>query len=145
MLAIYDEYAAMRKLPKKDRITFGKFVEEKNRQYGTDFGRTNLYEKFKYIAKLGIRERIEKTPYRTERYGVKVQQLAPLILEDYDKLVLSYREKGEPVPRKDILTETLGKKYGLSMHTVTGYLCFARAEKRRKRQMELEKEIDINK
>lgn len=145
VLAIYDEYAAMRKLPKKDRITFGKFVEEKNRQYGTDFGRTNLYEKFKYIAKLGIRERIEKTPYRTERYGVKVQQLAPLILEDYDKLVLSYREKGEPVPRKDILTETLGKKYGLSMHTVTGYLSFARAEKRRKKQMELEKEIDINK
>ena len=143
ILAIYDEYAELRKEPKGDVGTFSQFLEAKNQQYGTNYTRTNLYQKFDYIVRHGIREPLPKIPLTPRRRGKKTMQFANVLLEDYEQLVLSYREKGADVPRSEELFEEVGKKHGLSMYTVSQYVSTARAERRRKNQEKLHKEIDI--
>jgi len=145
VLAIYDEYAELRKLPRDETPTLEAFLVEKNRQYGTNYTRTNLYQKFKYIVDHGIREPFEELPRKKQKYGKKAMQLAEIVLDDYERLVLSYREKGARVPLRDALYEEVGKKHGLSLYTVNGYVSAARAQRRKKKQDELHKEMDIEK
>ena len=38
--------------------------------------------------------------------------------EDYEKIILSYREKGEPIPKNSVLYESLSEKYGQSVQTI---------------------------
>lgn len=128
VLAIYDEYVQLRKLPDGQRPSLTALLEEKNAQYGTKFKRANMMMKFKYIEEHGIRtERSETerpTIERTKRweYGQRPNDKVMAVYEDYENIKLSYRERGENPPKSIYIYEILAKKYELSPSTIQGYL-----------------------
>lgn len=127
VLTIYDEYAENRKLPRGQRLSLEAFLKEKNEQYGTKYTRTNILQKFKVIEESGVRSPLPDMETNHSKYGgAKLNEKAFSILEDYNQMVKSYREKGAPVPTSYVLIQRLSEKYGLSADTVQHYVYTAR-------------------
>ncbi len=127
VLAIYDEYAPLRKLPASQRPRLQDFLEEKNRQYGTNYTRQNMYAKFKYIQEAGIRPPLDdlQKPEKLIRTEKAIN-----ILRDYENTINNHRENGEPIPDSFEICCVLSKKYSLAPSTIMGYLTFARGIRR---------------
>lgn len=122
VFAIYDEYAKIRRMPKSQRPSFEKFLDEKNRQYGTNFKRSNMLMKFRKIEESGLREPLPKINYDKEPAGYTVLSRKIKVALEYDALRRSYREKGETIPPRYILCEVLGNKYGIATRTVNEHI-----------------------
>lgn len=122
ILTLYDEYAANRLLPSAQRLSLDAFLEKKNKELGTSFKRPNMYAKFKMIQDRGLRP-----PFETGPKSDYVQKKSLALVAEYDKIVLSYREKGEKVPPVFSIYAVLGKKYNLAEQTVQSYIVEGRA------------------
>lgn len=121
VLAIYDELSAIRELPIEQQPVFEDFLEEKNKHYGTNFKRSNLYAKFRYIEEKGIRppmKILNKNPRKNPRTRFKPKE----VTEAYEALKNSYRARGENVPKKDQLLLIIGERFELSPTTVSSYI-----------------------
>ena len=123
VLAIYDEYAKLRKLPPNKRPIFEQFLEEKNKEYGTNYKVPNLYAKFKRIEENNVRDPLP--PLTKSKYGFSVEK-ALLLLEEYEQIQLSYRQRGERAPRRYILLEQVGEKHKFTPESVLTYITKAR-------------------
>lgn len=130
VLAIFDEYVQLRLLPPNIRPTFAQFLDEKNRQYGTNYKRTNMLAKFKVIVDLGIREPLPELDKSIPAYRNGTKERNLLILEDFESIKRSYRERGEPEPRRENILRLLSEKYGLSINTISQYITCENREKR---------------
>lgn len=131
VLAIYDEYVKIKELPLGKRPTFEQFLEQKNKEYGTEYNRTNMYAKFKYIETHNIREPLKPEPQtKKEKYGPKSIQKGFEFFQEYEKILLSYREKGLPLPRRLHILKQIGDKFGFSPNTVELYMCHARKKEK---------------
>lgn len=122
VLAIYDEYCQIRRLPDGQRPTLEAFLKEKNEQYGTQYKRTNMLAKFKKIEESKIRNprpelSKEYNPLKDRRLGVAVQ-----VSKEYDDILMKYRERGENPPKRDVITEKLADKYGVSKGSIDQYI-----------------------
>lgn len=122
VLTIYDEYSQIRRLPESQRPRFSDFLNEKNEQYGTCFKRTNMLAKFKKIEESGIREPMpeynkEFDPLKDRRLGVAVK-----VSKEYDDILMKYREQGDNPPKRDVITEKLAIKYGVSKGSIDQYI-----------------------
>ncbi len=122
VLAIYDEYAKIRRIPKSQRPTLEEFLAEKNKQFGTAFKPANMRMKFKKIEESGLREALPDLNYEKEPVGNTVLSRKIKVALEYDALRLSYREKGEKIPPRHILCEILGKRHGIAIRTVNEYI-----------------------
>lgn len=132
VLSIYDEYAAIKRRPVEKRISLQELLDIKNKEFGTDYTRTNILAKFKTIEELGIREPMP--PLYRRKYAAPEHSIPPhafQILDDYNAIILSYRQKGEPIPRSDKIHSALADKYGLSQKSISGLLVSARAARRK--------------
>ena len=122
ILAIYDEFAAVRELPIEEQTQFKDFLVEKNRQYGTNYKRTNMYAKFRYIEENGIRAPMKSIEKRPCKDGFKQKAKQKEIAEAYEALKKSYRARGECAPPRDKLLLMLGEKFELAPSTVSSYI-----------------------
>lgn len=134
VLAIYDAYAEVCKIPQWKRPTFEQFLAEKNKELNTNYKRTNMMAKFKYIQNSGLRQPFEKRNKEVPR------DLAFELLRAYEELRASYLEKGEPLPRVENMTAALGERYNMSAHTVKVYVSTARAYSSRQRELNAQSE-----
>ena len=135
IIAFYDEYAEIRVKPPEQRITLNQLLTIKNEELGTNYTRTNIIDKFKKIEAAGIRPPLPKLASSQLQAGnATFPEKALDILEDYNKIVLSYREKGLQPPKNDTIFATLGEQYNLSQETVGKYVTMARAYRKREKQ-----------
>lgn len=142
VLAIYDEYAQIRRMPDGKRPPFHVFLDEKNKQYGTNFKMPNLYAKFKAIEESGIRpplpeiNRYDNTHGKssTAHAGIVAVTRAIQVLAEYESIILSYREKGEPVPKNNYIIPILSEKYGVSYRRIEELLSIGRNHRRRQQK-----------
>lgn len=134
VLAIFDEYAAIRRLPKSKRITLDELLRRKNEEFGTSYKRTNILAKFAMIVEQGVREPLPDLK-NSDRYanGRYIGEKELLVCEGYEKAVLGYKEKGEKVPAPIAIYEELGKKYGLTVQSVAATISAVRRYKREKK------------
>lgn len=132
VLAIYDEYSKVKLLPKRQRPTLEEFLDKKNTEYGTSFKRTNMLAKFKQIEESGIREPMPD--FKEESYDERYLNIgrALKVLEEYEAIKLSYRERGEMPPKRHLIFEILGQKYGVSIGTIERDIYVARKHNRKK-------------
>ena len=56
VLSIYDEYASIKRRPAEKRISLQELLDIRNKEFGTNYTRTNMLAKFRTIEELGIRE-----------------------------------------------------------------------------------------
>ncbi len=119
VLAIFDEHALHRNLPPSQRPSFKDFIAEKNKQYGTNFTRQNIYAKFRYIEEHGIRPPLkELTKAGLQSEGRTVNQKTLNILDDYQNIIANYQEQGKILPNRWDIYRQLGNKYSLSPDTI---------------------------
>ena len=115
----------MCELPAEERISLDKISERKNREYGTNYKRTNILMKFRVIEESGLRQ-----PKPDRRYRPDKGKIIPAhyfdIMHEYDEIRLGYRQRGEKPPLRDRILEEIGKKYGLSVKTTADYISRAR-------------------
>ena len=123
ILALYDEYAEERKKPSGQRRGLNAFLQEKNAQLGTSYKRTNMLMKFAEIEKSGIRPPLPELQSKEEP---RLPDKAFDMLADYDRIVLSYRERGEKPPRNFDIYQMLQEKYGLSTGRINQCIWLAR-------------------
>ena len=71
------------------------------------------------------------TAGRTLRLNTVFPPHAFQILDDYNAIVLGYRQKGEPIPRSDRIHSELAGKYGLSQGSIPGLVAAARAARKK--------------
>lgn len=131
VLAIYDEYAQLRKLPKDQCPSLEVFLKDKNVEYGTTYTRTNMLMKFKKIVELNVRPPLPEPQHD----GLKVKnyslpKYAFSVLDDYDAILLSYRQKGAPLPTMEVIYEQLSEKYKVAPRTIREHIIYARAYRR---------------
>ncbi len=129
VLAIYDEYAHILTLPSNPYSSFDAFLAEKNKQYGTNYKRTNMYAKFDYIVANEIRPPLQ--PKRgsnnpLQAYGRTIPRRALEVFQDYEKLVLSYKEKGKSLPSTYDIYQLLGNKHSMTPETIKDYITRAK-------------------
>ena len=119
VLSIFDEYVENRKLPASQRKTLNEFLLEKNEQYGTNYKRANILAKFNYIVENGVRPPLPDLR-NPERYinGRAVNDKAFAAYEEFERIVLSYRERGEKAPPNREIYLILAERYGLSVQTI---------------------------
>ena len=130
VLSIYDEYARLRTLPRKQRPTIEEFLKEKNKQFGTQYKKPNMLAKFKMIEKSGVRPPMpELNREKPERYMISIDR-AMLVLKDFEAIKLSYRERGEKPPKRDLILAELAQKYNVSPETISRDIGNARKYKR---------------
>lgn len=132
VLAIYDAYAEIRKLPKSKRPTFDEFLEEKNKEFGTNFKRANLLAKFKYIEERGVREPLEPLQLLKQEERVRTPSDRALeIYQAYEEIRLSYREKGEEPPQNLQIYSVLSARFGFTISVIERHVVTTRAHLRR--------------
>ena len=117
VLAVFDEWAKVKALPQNIRPSLENFLKEKSQQYGTTFKRTTIIETFKRIVKSGVRESLPDF----NRAGIVSERMIT-IANDYKKLVMWYKERGEKVPSKTSLLQVLADTHNLSWYTVEQYV-----------------------
>ena len=123
VLAIYDEYAEPRKLPPNKRPIFKQFLEEKNKEYGTNYKVPNLYAKFMRIEENNVRDPLPSLTKSKYPFSVKK---ALLLLKEYEEIQLSYKQRGERPPKRYIIVEQLCEKHNFTPDTVVNYITYAR-------------------
>lgn len=130
VLLIYDEYAKIRTLPFHLRPTFQQFLDEKNKQYGTQYKRTNMLAKFKIIEERGIRPPMPEYTEPVRLWEKAITNTMLSLYADYEKIILGYRQRGETLPVMNTVYEELSKKYGLTANTVGCYIHRVRVYKK---------------
>ncbi len=118
VLAIFDEYSDIRKLPKSQRPKLDDFIAEKNKQYGTNYKRPNLYAKFQYIVDNGIRPPLEELSVYPKYCGRSITKKHVEIYQEYENLVMSFREEGKVIPKRCELERILATKFSLSPQSI---------------------------
>lgn len=121
ILAIYDAYFEVRKLPRWQQPTLEEFIEQKNKEYGTHYKRTNLLAKFKYIQSKGIREPFQQI--KTDGPS----DFAFELLRAYEEMKSNYREKGEEPPDNTQMFLVLSERYNRSVSIIQHHVSTARA------------------
>lgn len=121
ILAIFDEYAELRKLPSNQRPTFKEFLDLKNNQYNTNFKHSNLRMKFVYIVEHGIRPALPDLQ-KVEKGDRTPNAIECQIFNEYEQIVTSYREKGLQLPMRDVIYRQLGDKYNRSPSVIRVYV-----------------------
>ena len=81
--------------------------------------------KFKLIEERGIRPPLPPLSNASDEAFFAPPQ-AFHVLEDYERIVLSYRQRGEKIPPQTRIFFDLSQKHGLSVSTVAAYLARAR-------------------
>ena len=132
VFALYDEYYQIRSGPRHQHITLEAFVEAKNRENGTTFKRTTLWERFKTIQKEGLRPPLPELKAKSDEkaFGRYVSPKQLAILDDYNQIYLSMRQRGYTNPSVYEIKKELSLKYQLSIHTITDAITYARAYRR---------------
>ena len=139
VLAIYDEYSEFCTIPHKHRPTITAFIEEMNKKYGTNFKRPNLMDKFKQIQASGVRSPLPPLAHAARVNGRNVPHKAFALLEEYEKTLLGYRERGETAPSRTCILGTLGEKYGLTVSTANKYIAQAKEYREKEKEKKHEK------
>lgn len=134
VLAMYDEYAKVRLLPADKRPTAQEFLDLKNKEYGTNYKLSNIKMKFKEIEAKGIREPLP--PLRLLSEDIPIPPVYIEMTKAYDDIVLSYREKGAPVPKTDHIFAELGKLFGVSGSTARFYVTSGRSFLKKQKEQE---------
>ncbi len=134
VLAIYDAYAEVCKIPQWKRPTFEQFLAEKNKELNTNYKRTNMLAKFKYIQNSGLRQPVEKRNKEVPR------DIAFELLRAYEELRTSYLETGEDLPHVEEMAAVIGERYNVAVSTVKRHVATARAYLSRQRELDAQSE-----
>lgn len=131
MLAIYDEYAQLRKLPKGQRPSLETFLKEKNEEYGTSYTRTNMLMKFKCIEEHTERAPLPELVHTNRKIGnYYLPEYALTVLDEYEEIIRLYRQEGKKPPSLPDICEKLAKRYEISPRTIQEYIIHARFYRR---------------
>lgn len=126
VLLLYDEFSRIKTLPRSQRITLQQFLDIKNREFGTQYKRPNIIDKFNKIEESGIRPQMpDYNKEDTPENKISVAKSLAAVAE-YDSIILSYREKGLLPPKNHIICAEIGEKLNISYDTVRHYLALGR-------------------